>query len=232
MVGTFPVSVLGELEDSLKLEVRYVAQDPQCTNPACTDPPEDATQCTDPLCKDVSIDDGSTMFCGQNYQVAFRPSATGYVYVYQIDAKGEIYKLFPGTAYVAAENPIDNPLKGGQIYWIPAKEKWLRHGEQQGKEKIYVVASRSKNSILEDLYGHLEKLRGESGKTELAKEIQGELESYLRTMAPAKIVKKVAYAEAPPSTDDKTRSFEFLSQIIESSGLDAVNSVSFTVNKR
>lgn len=158
-VGSFPVSVLGTMKEPIKLEAQFIAQDPRCKNKLCTDPPDYRTVCNDPHCRDVAIEEGDTMYSGQNYQIAVRPSFTSYLYVYQVGPKGDVYRLFPGTDYLTPENPMANPLKGGEIHWIPAKNAWLRQDDQVGKEKIYVVASRSRNQILEDLYAHLEKLR-------------------------------------------------------------------------
>jgi hypothetical protein len=227
LVGSFPISVLGKLEEPIKLEALFVAQDPRCTNKQCTDPADDRTVCDDPLCKDVGIKDGDIMYSGQNYQIAVRPSSTSYVYVYHIGPSGDLYRLFPGTDYLSPENSMSNPLKGGEIYWIPAKEAWLRQDDQQGKEKIYVVGSRSRNQVLEDLYGHLERLRKEGlpSDTTQTVQVQKELETYLEfTMAPTKaIVRKVENV----SRDRKTRSFEELRGIFESPTLDAVRSVWF-----
>ncbi len=160
-VGSFPVSFRSALDKPITVEALFVAQDPRCRNKDCTDPPDDNIICNDPMCRDVELKDGDTMYSGQNYQLAVRPSSTCYLYIYHVGPKGDLYRLFPGTDYLAADNQISNPLKGGEIYWFPAKNMWLRQDEQEGKEKIYVVASRSRNQILEDLYAHLQKLRNE-----------------------------------------------------------------------
>lgn len=229
VVGSFPISVLGTLEDAVQLEMWIVAQDHRCTNPACIDPPDATTVCDDPLCTDVSITDGGTMYSGQNYQIAFRPSATGYVYVYQIDSKGDIYKLFPGHDFICPDNKLENPLKGGQIYWIPAQKVWLRHDNQEGKEKIYVVASRSRNQVLEDLYAHVQKARSEAALPGQNKEVQDEMRDYLdRTMGPTKVlVKKAKCPKDVTVVGVGPESQDFLSHVIESSGLDAAKSVWF-----
>lgn len=229
VVGSFPVSVLGNLDGPIRLEVSFIAQDPRCTNRACTDPTEDAVTCTDPLCGDVELKDGDTMYSGQNYQIAIRPSEASYVYAYHVGPQGDLYRLFPGRDYLAPENRLANPLKGGKIYWIPAKDRWLRQDEQQGKEKIYIVASRSRNGVLEDLYGHLEKIRSQAGSGNRAKKVQTEIESYLeRTMAPTKtIVKKVEHRQTAAQSDAKIQRFEMLARIFEAAGLDAVRSVWF-----
>lgn len=228
-VGSFPISVLGKVPP-MQLEASFIAQDPRCTNKLCTDPPPDVTVCDDPMCKDVELRDGSTMHSGQNYQIAVRPSSTSYVYVYQIGTDGDLYRLFPDSEYISPENKKPNPLKGGEIYWIPAKDAWLRLDDQQGKERIYVVASRSRNQALEDLYGHLEKLRNQGRPADETKTAQTDVEEFLeRTMAPTKaLIRKVENT----SRDRKIRSFEELRGFFESPTLDAVRSVWFDHRRR
>ena len=93
-----------------------------------------------PLCGDVTIENGSVLYSGQNFQIGFRPQTTSYVYVYQIDTSGNIFKFFPGTDFLGAQNRLDNPLEGGKVYWIPGKDRWLRLDKIEGQEKIYVVS--------------------------------------------------------------------------------------------
>ncbi len=229
IVGNFPIAVAGDLKEPISLEVSAVAQDPRCTNPSCTDPSEDATRCTDPLCGDVPITDGSTMYTRQNYQIGFRPSSTSYVYVYHIGSQGDIYRLFPGKKYLGPGNNLENPLKGGRIYWIPGKHNWLRQDNLQGDEKIYVVAARTKNNVLEDLYGYLEKMREQGRNPGQGKLVQNDLASYLHgTMSPTKaIIRKVDLDASATGVDPKTRQFEQISRHFYSSpGLDAVKCIS------
>jgi hypothetical protein len=234
VTGKFPLAVLGDLQDTVKLDVWFVAQDSRCRNPDCIDPPPGVSRCDDPLCRDISIQDGATMFLGQNYQIGLRPHATSYVYVYQIDQKGEIYRLFPGSDYLAPDNNMTNPLKGGTIYWIPGKHSWLTHGSYGGKEKVYVMASRSRNAHLEDLYKHLETSRKDkrpgTGHVQATEQMRGLLE---KTMAPTKAIRRKVQATPPEAEPgDKNHSFEYLSQSIESSTLDTARSVWFWVTKK
>ncbi len=229
VVGSFPVSVLGKLDNPIELEVWFTAQDPRCTDSNCTDPAAGPSQCADPRCGDVTIEDGSTMYTGQNYQIGFRPSERAYVYVFQQASSGEIYRLFPSKDFVAPGNKIENPLKAGKIHWIPARNLWLRHDDHLGKEKIYVVASRSRNAKLEDLYGSLEESR-QKGNGESAKEsIAGLKKNLERLMMPTKslvrkVQRKVKSGSGPPS---KEESFESFAQLISSESLDAVKTVWF-----
>ncbi|MDQ7782611.1 MAG: caspase family protein [Desulfomonilaceae bacterium] len=234
VTGKFPLAVLGDLPDTVKCDVWFVAQDPRCSNPDCIDPPEGVVRCDDPLCRDISIEDGATMYLGQNYQIGLRPHATSHVYVYQIDQKGEIYRLFPGSDYLAPGNDMTNPLKGGAIYWIPGKHSWLSHGSYGGKEKVYVMASRSRNARLEDLYEHLETIGKDQKPTSDYVQARERMQEFLeKTMAPTKSIRrKVAPTPSKTVTYDKNTSFEYLSQTIESATLDTARSVWFWVTKK
>ena len=226
VVGTFPLAASGDSKDPIQLEVEVVAQDPRCTNRLCTDPPGGVTQCSDPRCGDVGVPEGSVMYSGQNYQVGFRASTDCHVYVYQVGQDGEIFRLFPGTQYLAEDNQLRNPLPSGRIHWIPARDRWLRLDDSSGTEKIYVVASRTRNVILEDLYAHLEGLRKQSGDSEQAKTVGRELEGCLRPMGVTSITVRKAEPFGMPGLDQKTRLFEEISRCFYSSrGLDAMKAI-------
>ena len=199
------------------------------TNADCINPPEGVTECKDPRCGDVTITNGSDLYSGQNFQVGFRPYATSYVYVYQIDTQGNICKLFPGGDHLDSGNSMENPLKSGQIYWIPGKDAWLRLDDQKGKEKIYVVASRSRNALLEDLSKEAEmsgqRGGGQSKVEEVSEKTQETLE---RVMGVSKaIVRKTRTTASDRNAPAKVRSFEDLSHAIESAHLDVAESVWF-----
>lgn len=230
-VGSFPLAVVRK---PLELEVWFVAQDPRCTNRACTDPQETDTYCDDPLCGDTTLKDGDTMYTGQNYQMAFRTSMESYVYVYHIGSSGQLYKIFPGDDYLAPGNTFRNPLPGGTIHWIPGEKHWLRQDDQVGKEQIYVIASRTPNTVLEDLYSHLERLRREDGSSKASQEaVEQTRKAIITLMLPtkAKII-KAEHRSRNVVPGNKIRSFEQCSRVFESMSLDVVKSVWFTHENR
>ncbi|MGO9119754.1 MAG: caspase family protein [Desulfomonilaceae bacterium] len=226
--GRFPLSVLGKLENEIKLDVWFVAQDSRCANPNCIDPESESAECKDPLCGDITIENGSVLYSGQNFQIGVRPQIASYVYVYQIDTAGNIFKLFPGTDFVDAKNYVDNPLEGGKVYWIPGKERWLRLDKTEGQEKIYVVASRSRNALLEDLYNSLQDIGKDGVGSGQSDKIKENMELTLTKMGvETKTHVKAASSHSAATGPRKERSFEELSHAIESAGLDAVESVWF-----
>ena len=229
VAGRFPISVLGQLDGTLNLNVWFVAQDPRCSNPDCINPPEGATECKDPQCGDVTITNGSDLHSGQNYQIGFRPQTTSYVYVYQIDTQGNIARLFPGNEYLDPKNSMQNPLKGEQIYWIPGKDAWLKLDENEGKEKIYVVASRSRNALLEDFGKEAEAGGQKEGEDRTSGAASNKTQETLeKVMGVSKaIVRKLGTTGSNRNAPAKVRSFEELSHAIESAKLDVAESVWF-----
>lgn len=228
VAGRFPISVLERLDGTLHLDVRFVAQDPRCSNPDCINPPPGATECKDPKCGDITITNESVMYSGQNYQIGFRPNETSYVYVYQIDSNGNISRLFPGSDYLEPSNRMENPLKADQIYWIPGRDAWLRLDDQQGEERIYVIASRSRNAPLEDLYKEMETIRQKGGEDTESRQVNEETrETVERIMGVSKAVVRKIPSGSQRNQSAKARSFESFSQAIESTQLDVAESVRF-----
>ncbi|MBI5251118.1 MAG: caspase family protein [Desulfomonile tiedjei] len=233
--GTFPVSMVSKLDKPLELKVWFVAQDARCKSPECIDPKPGAPQCSDAHCGDTTISNGCTMYAGQNYQIGFRPLERSFVYVFQVGANGGVYKLFPGKEYLAPNNPIENPVSPDRIYWIPSKDAWLHHDDQAGQEKIFVVASRSRNTQLEALYKDIDGLRAQDDSSSLKQAEKSFQEAMERTMAPAKSIRRKR--EGEPQTDPvspalKPTSFERFASIIESSSLDAVESVWYLLKRK
>ena len=70
------------------------------------------------------------------YRVSINPDRESHVYVYQIDATGEVFPLFPNPVY----NPAANPVAPGRTVTLPP-EGWIQLDETAGEEKIIVLAA-------------------------------------------------------------------------------------------
>ena len=144
--------------------------------------------------------------------------------MYNVCKQSGIFRLFPGKEFLAPENPIENPLKGGAIYWFPGKSRWLKQDESVGDEKIYVVASRSRNTVLEDLYAHLEHLIKQGDSSQASKDAQEMIKTYLdTTMGATHVLPQKVPTTDPAGADQKIRAFEEAARIFEASGLDGWN---------
>jgi len=97
--------------------------------------------------KPYPVRNGMVMYSNDNYAIYFKPNKTCYIYVFQQDSTGKVYRLFPNPAYGTEANPVS----GGREYWTPSKDTWLYLDESVGKEWLYVIASTEKSTKLEGL---------------------------------------------------------------------------------
>lgn len=93
----------------------------------------------------LPIKQNEILHSGDHYKVIFTPEHSAYVYIFQVDSKNGIYQLFP------LEN-INNPVKQGQTYTIPGKNKAFILDNQTGDERIFLVVSKERNHKIEQLY--------------------------------------------------------------------------------
>lgn len=80
------------------------------------------------------------------YYLSVNLSHGSYLFVFQVDSKGDIDLLHPNKEY----SPSDNPLLPGPIR-IPDGFRWFYLDETRGIETIYIIATRMENKRLEDL---------------------------------------------------------------------------------
>jgi hypothetical protein len=87
---------------------------------------------------------GFVLYSGDEYQFEIKPDMKCYLYIYQHDSSDKLFCLFPkyGT--------ITNPLKPGNVYWIPSKDGKFQVDETIGEEKFYFIAAIRQLNNLED----------------------------------------------------------------------------------
>ncbi|MEZ5584390.1 MAG: serine/threonine-protein kinase [Candidatus Competibacteraceae bacterium] len=98
---------------------------------------------------------GSALHSGDHYQISFTPAAAGYVYIFQVDSSGAVYRLFPLTGNEAQATGNVNPVSEGVSYFVPAEGKAFQLDDQVGQERIVVLAFKNLNADLESLYATL-----------------------------------------------------------------------------
>ena len=101
----------------------------------------------------------SALRSGDHYQIRFTAEQEGYVYIFQIDSSGAVYRLFPLEENPGSQAVNVNPVQAGVTYFVPAEDEAFQLDEQVGQEQIYVLAFQKRNSALEDQYALLMEAR-------------------------------------------------------------------------
>ncbi len=95
------------------------------------------------------LKEGTILYSGDSYKIIFTPSETSYVYIFQKDSTGQIYRLFPMKSFGGVTVNNFNPAQAAVTYYIPGQEKSFTLDKQRGEEKIYVIATQKQNKQLE-----------------------------------------------------------------------------------
>ncbi|NJN47958.1 MAG: protein kinase [Candidatus Competibacteraceae bacterium] len=122
---------------------------------------------------------GSALHSGDHYQIRFVPAEAGYVYIFQIDSSGAVYRLFPLSGSEAQASGNINPVSAGTSYFVPAEGKAFQLDEQVGQERIVVLAFKNLNIDLETLYATLAAAR-QMQDSQLIAETQRQLKQILQ----------------------------------------------------
>ena len=94
-----------------------------------------------------ALTNGVTLTSEDHYYLEFNFESKLYLYVAQIDTAGAMHRLFPNVDY----SSIGNPLQPGIKYSFP-EEDYFFLDSRTGKERLYVVASKSPLRELEGTY--------------------------------------------------------------------------------
>jgi hypothetical protein len=98
------------------------------------------------------------LYSGGEY--GFRVAAStspAWLYIFQVDSRGNISALFPNAGYHTASNPI----AAARELLLPGEVGWYRLDETVGEETIYVVRTAERRAACEDLLSIAS--RGEAG---------------------------------------------------------------------
>ena len=85
----------------------------------------------------------------------FRANRDCYVHIYQTEATGQVFRLFPLEQFDGVILNHENPVKILADYVLPAYDRFFYLDDTIGKEKIYVAASLQRNRDLEELENRL-----------------------------------------------------------------------------
>lgn len=120
--------------------------------------------------------DGGDLRTGDAFKIIFTPKENCYVYIFQVDAAGNLFCLFPMDEFKGIQLNNANPVASGQTYYIPAQGKSFVLDDVRGLEKIYFLASRQPDAELAQ-YQHLLQIR--HGQANISSEQIAELDRML-----------------------------------------------------
>ena len=123
-----------------------------------------------------TLEPGGVLTSDDNYAVSFRTSGPAYVYIFQVDSSGQVFRLFPNPNY----SPEQNPVRPGLTHWVPPQDRWMFLDQNVGQERIYLVFSCRPDRELEDLHLRLQNAVGQA-----AKDTAGKLIAAIKTRGPA-----------------------------------------------
>ncbi len=125
-----------------------------------------------------------------------------------------MFKLFPGTDHLDPRDRFSNPLDGGKTYWTPGRDRRLALDKQEEEEKIYVVASRSRNARLRHLYKHLEETRRDRDESRKGTEINAKMKELLGMEVSKNVRRKAEAFSRESAVREKGRPLEEFSHAI------------------
>ncbi len=94
----------------------------------------------------------TVLYSGESFKIIFTATEDCYVYIFQVDSANMLYQLFPMESFGGVTVNNFNPVEGNQTYYLPAVNKGFGLDKQTGTEKIYFLASRKRDLVLEGQY--------------------------------------------------------------------------------
>ena len=141
-----------------------------------------------------SLKNGDVMHSGDFYKIIFQAAENCVVYIFQSDASGKIYGLFPLESFRGTPVEQSNPVQAERIYFVPAKNKSFRLDAQVGTEKLYFLAFKDAQPELEALYREVVDAQNRNEPQNMQK-IQQQFLARIESKGPAVVVSDPQLAE-------------------------------------
>ena len=114
-----------------------------------------------------------TLSTSDNYRLLLEPAQDCYLYVFQWTSSYTLVKLFPNETY----SLVQNPLRRGQTLYLPSDPNWFYLGENEGQERLYVIASAQSLQDLENLYAQYDQADDAAQEQETLSNLLSRLEN-------------------------------------------------------
>ncbi|PIQ26675.1 hypothetical protein COW36_01055 [bacterium (Candidatus Blackallbacteria) CG17_big_fil_post_rev_8_21_14_2_50_48_46] len=82
------------------------------------------------------LKEGESLSSGAEFQIHFRPEQDCYLYGASVDSQGQVFALIPHP-----DGLLNNALKAGKSYVLPAPGKFYQLDQNRGEEKLYLIAA-------------------------------------------------------------------------------------------
>ena len=102
---------------------------------------------------------GSVLYSGWYYAVGFKVSRRAWVYIFQLDSRGKLARLYPDPYFPQQANPV----RSGEWIWTPPPDFRSRLDRNTGREVIYLVASPRPDRRLDELFKRLQAVKDNPG---------------------------------------------------------------------
>lgn len=102
----------------------------------------------------VLLNEGDSLRATDNFAVTVQPENPSYIYIWQTDSSGEVFRVFPNADF----NPQGNPVSSKTEVWMPVaknKRQWFHLDQNPGEEEIVIVVAADQLQELEDPLGLL-----------------------------------------------------------------------------
>ncbi len=131
--------------------------------------------------------EGTVLKSGDGYSIYVRSSDEAHLYIYQVDALGKSYRLFPNEDFLTAKNPVPPATD----LWIPNDKDLFTLDETTGREKVYIFAA----------FGGIAEFDGEGGVSLTQKEFDNVIA--LKKMGVAGLKRKRDSARIDPRANKR-----------------------------
>lgn len=89
------------------------------------------------------LTEGGELASGDQYKIIFTPEEEAWVYVFQVDAQGQVARLHPMESHGGVQLGNRNPVPAGETRHLPAEGKAFRLDDHAGDERIHFLAFRA-----------------------------------------------------------------------------------------
>ena len=149
-----------------------------------------------------SISDLSVLTSKDPYKIAFQVSKRAWVYVFQVDGKGDVFSLYPMQSNNKHQK---NPVAANKQVLSPSSSISFYLDETVGRESVIFIASEHRNPDLEQLSRELSQSRSRGLKVQ-AKQQNTQLQQILESRGLAGVVEDKPVVMNVPWTKGETLS--------------------------